>query len=545
MTTRMNSGWRKATSAAIAVVIALFASLAVTGGPASASSASLALSKASGPPTSVITVTGTGFTPLKSVSVSFDGATAATAGSDSLGDFTAVVTVPKGTLPGSYVVAASDSLLSATATFIVRTNWAMFSFNDAATGTNPYENILGVGNVHTLTQFGTGALVPDDGVNTSPVVYNGTVFVKGSSGTIYAFSQSCLAAAQACAPLWTATGADGTGEMAVVNGVLFAANSAQTGFDAFSAPGNSAFCTGAPKVCRPMWTGAMPFRDAEEAEAPVVFNNTLYMAGGAHARTLFAFSTIPASSRCTVPASGLRTCKPLWSARLENDAAHGVTVSGGVVYVSAGLLYAFSAVATAANCTTTGTATMCNPLWTGTTEVSIGQPVVAAGKVFVESQTANLYQYPAGGGGPNCTGPMSARVCNPLWGTASGVVNATPAFAKGILYAVGGSAELEALNASTGNLVWETQTAAVEGRITPVVANGVVYVGGGLGGRLVGGHLAAYKATLSANCVEPGPVCAPFYVSQPSIAIVSAVVVDGSVYVSGNPSGTKVSVYHT
>ena len=55
---------------------------------------------------------------------------------------------------------------SATAAFLVRTDWAQFHFNAANTGYNPYENLISPGNVSGLTQAWTGAT--DSFVQSSP-----------------------------------------------------------------------------------------------------------------------------------------------------------------------------------------------------------------------------------------------------------------------------------------------------------------------------------------------------------------------------------------
>jgi outer membrane protein assembly factor BamB len=122
--------------------------------------------------------------------------------------------------------------------------------------------------------------------------------------------------------------------------------------------------------------------------------------------------------------------------------------------------------------------------------------------------------------------------------TGIGTSNGTPAVANGILYTSGEGSFLNALSASTGLLEWTTAQFATGQSSTPVVADGVVYVGDATG------HLAAYGATRTAKCIGTTPVCPALWTAHQQSAAQTPAIVDGTVYVSGQPSGSRISAYH-
>ena len=503
-------------------------------GMASASAVAIALSKTSGPPTSTITVTGTGFTPSKRISVTFAGSTATTTTSDTSGNFKAAVTVPKSTVPGSYSVSASDNVHASSATFMVRTNWVTFGFSAAASGNNPYENVLNTATVKSLSLFGTGTGLSANSVGASPsppVVYDGEVFVTDYYHHLFAFKQTCLVTAKVCSPLWSASAGIAQDQISVANGVVYVPDASFTGIDAYSTSGSL------------LWKGTTPFSGGGGG-GPVVANKVVYFPDG---RSLYAFSTNSLSANCST-SSGLRTCTPLWSSKAASASiSQGVTISGGLAYVSADKLYAFNATANASTCTTSAGATTCSPVWTGTSysAQADGQPVVAAGEVYVDQGNGILYQYPTTAGGANCSGPTTARTCTPHWKTGISFSYGAPAIANGMIFANANSF-LAALSASTGALVWTTPQFATGQWGTPVAANGVVYTGDG------NNSLGAYSEGKTAQCATAigpfgnVPTCHPLWTAtQKGAAVATPVVADGAVYVSGAlSSGGGISVYH-
>lgn len=156
------------------------ATLAHAAGPA------LSLSPTFGPPTTSDEAKGAGFPAADSVTVTFDGASVASATTSSTGTFTAGYVVPATALPGAHTVSAFDSAgLGAGATFTVQTSWNSARFDQAGSGFNPYENVLSptdLGNLSQLAAPQWGAFL-----HSEPAYYNGILYAGSSDGTARAF----------------------------------------------------------------------------------------------------------------------------------------------------------------------------------------------------------------------------------------------------------------------------------------------------------------------------------------------------------------------
>ncbi len=155
-----------------------------------AAGASIKLSPTSGPPTSKVTVSGTGFGASEKVTITFDTTSVGAATTSSSGTFSQNITVPKSALPGNHTVKATGqtSKLTASATFLVRTNWSMYGFDLLHTHLNPYENVLSPSNVSKLQldwSFTTGAFI-----HSSPAVVNGVVYVGSDDQNVYALNST-------------------------------------------------------------------------------------------------------------------------------------------------------------------------------------------------------------------------------------------------------------------------------------------------------------------------------------------------------------------
>ncbi len=176
------------------------------------------LSRVNGPPTSRVSVSGSGFGASEQVDVFF-GAThevsADTAGAGTFGPIT--VRVPASAVPGTYWVSATgqSSGLSVQKRFIVRTNWAAFRFSSVHRGFNRYENVLSPGNVGGLVKawsFRTG-LSRDE--FSAPAVSGGMVYV-GAGRRVYALD------AATGAERWSrSTGSLVVSSPAVADGVVY------------------------------------------------------------------------------------------------------------------------------------------------------------------------------------------------------------------------------------------------------------------------------------------------------------------------------------
>jgi outer membrane protein assembly factor BamB len=297
----------------------------------------------------------------------------------------------------------------------------------------------------TSTRSSTGpAFTPGSG---SPLVASGVLYVPGygdglplSTGGAYvaafdvAGSTGCSGSPVVCVPLWTTTGppasTGNTGSPAIgANGVLYIANQTLYAFDAAGTAG----CSGTPKVCAPLWTAATT--NSPTYSAPAVANGTVYV--GSWGSKLYAFDA-GGSVNCSTGAAG-KMCTPLWTAATPSSIGGTPAVANGVVYTVSGdgTLSAFDA-AGSTNCSGTATAKTCTPLWASARGpngyVTSSSPAVANGVVYFSSTDGGTYGYDAAGA-LNCSVSGTAKTCSPLWGAVTGYTGGgSPAIASGVLY---------------------------------------------------------------------------------------------------------------
>src|SRR5207244_1377949 len=131
--------------------------LGVLAPPVTAATTSITLKPSVGPPTTKVTVTGTGFGGGETVALTFSGTPVQTNPSPitttSSGTFTdATFVVPASAVPGNHPVKATGqtSGLSFTRNFLVRTDWPKFHFDLDNSGFNPHENVLNKSTVSGL-----------------------------------------------------------------------------------------------------------------------------------------------------------------------------------------------------------------------------------------------------------------------------------------------------------------------------------------------------------------------------------------------------------
>jgi hypothetical protein len=233
--------------------------------------------------------------------------------------------------------------------------------------------------------------------------------------------------------LWTTIGvpsSDGNvGSPALANGELYIANGTLFAFDASGVTG----CSGAPKVCAPLWTSTSI--TAPTYSAPAVSNGTLYV--GSFYTGLYAFDAA-GSTNCSTTA-GVKTCTPLWTAPTSGGMGGTPAIAYGTVYTvsGSGILSAFDAAGTT-NCSGSGAARTCTPLWAsgpgGTGYVTPSSPAVANGVVYFSSTDGGTYAYDAAGS-LNCAASGTSRTCTPLWGAVTGYIGGgSPAVVNGVVY---------------------------------------------------------------------------------------------------------------
>lgn len=155
----------------------------------------------------------------------------------------------------------------------------------------------------------------------SPVVDNGYVFINmpgpGSATTLYAFNANGCGAAT-CSPLWSATNAGGSEDLAAANGVVYV-GSQDDYLYAFSESG----CGNV--TCTPLWKGQAP---GPITGAPAIANGVVYA-------TVQPTSLKGAFLAFSANGCGAATCTPLWSYPLAYTFTSGPAspmVVNGIVY---------------------------------------------------------------------------------------------------------------------------------------------------------------------------------------------------------------------
>ncbi len=414
----------------------------------------VSLSPTSGPPTSKLLVSGSGFRPNAAIRIYFDTQREAKATADGTGSFSKVaISVPASALPGQHLVSAIQHprRTRGQAPFLVNTNWSQFHFTPNHKGLNPYENVLNpktVGNMELLWSFTTGGAV-----QSAPAVVNGVVYVGSNDGAIYALKASTGAG------LWSfpvGFGGPGTSP-AVANGVVYVgalyALNARTGAVIWSDGIGGASATLADGVIylgsvdedfavnardgSPVWQTHLGYATASS----MAFANGLVYFGTTNG-VLYALNASDASDRICEPR------QPGWG-------YSSPAVVSGVVYV--GSSYGVAAVNAINNCEVLWSYTIGGP-------VRYSSPAVADGAVYVGSDGGNIYALNAS------TGAL-------LWSyTTGGLVASSPAVANGVVYVGSNDGRVYALNAASGALLWSYITGGAV-QSSPAIANGVLYVG--------------------------------------------------------------------
>ena len=178
---------------------------------------SLTLSKTSGPPTTALTVSGSGFAASSLIDIYFDLTDTALVLSSSTGTFSNIaLQVPAAAQPGTHWVTAvvRNSASAAQMSFLVQTNWVERGFGPQNRRSNPYENVLNPSTVASIDvdwSFATGNVV-----TSSPAVAKGVVYVGSIDHNVYALKASTGA------KLWSFTaGAEVYSSPAIANGVVY------------------------------------------------------------------------------------------------------------------------------------------------------------------------------------------------------------------------------------------------------------------------------------------------------------------------------------
>ena len=420
-------------------------------------------------------------------------------------------------------------------------DWTQFHNGPTHEGYNTAETTLYPSNVPDLDVVWTGAT--GDEVLSSPAVADGVVYIRSGrneNGKLSAYGVGCASGGHACTALWTAALGDSGGtpdfgvnsSPAVADGVVYVASDKLYAFDAAGVIRCTAGSAGSPKTCLPLWTGTIGIHGSHSS--PALAGNMVYV--GAVDGELYAFQV-----GCSTNGGN---CTAFWTGAIGgNSGDSSPAVAGSMVYIgsSDGDLYAFDA-AGATDCTSGPpyTPKICTPLWTGAAGDHIdSSPAVAGGVVYVGSEEnsggGNLYAFDAAGN-TRCSngGGSSPKTCLPLWVGAIGAgVYSSPAVTDGRVYVGSLDHNLYAFavgcagNGGTCPALWTGGTGD-EILSSPAVANGVVYVGS------EDGKLYAFDATGATDCTSGSSpnTCTSLWTGDTGSYIDSSpAVADGVVYI--------------
>ncbi len=447
----------------------------------------ITLSASSGPPTTNVTVTGTGFAPYERVNVYFQSTDLLAAATNATGALHAVdLTIPASTQPGNYwiTVEGKRGLYSADAPFAVHTNWSQFGYGSKRTSDNPYENTLNSSNVGGLNldwsnQIRQSAGAASGGlVEGGPVVANGVVYAADfQDANGYGCIEGWYASTGVTEGSYCQSGVDFWATPTYVNGLLYVIGSNDVLYALNANPQVD------NDVLYLVWSATLPSTAASEsAYSPVVANGLLYVPYNAASPGIDVLNAANGLQLTTIPLPTGAT-----------GGGNNLAIANGVIYDAITVATGF---ATYSDEVEAFGATSFAPEWTsvslGTSYLGEIMPVVSNGLVY-EAAHGNFYALNA------VTGAVA-------WSTTTATVCASncdftfgPAIANGIVYEIEEpyacnsslTSAIVELNASSGSIAGSFATDGVAIG-TPVIANGVLYTDG-CGGN--GGLVSAYNLT--------------------------------------------------
>jgi outer membrane protein assembly factor BamB len=455
----------------------------------------IALSSATGPPGSTISVYGSGFDASEVVDLYVGSTDEALAVTNPKGDFSlAGLTIPTTAQPGEAWITANGrhSSLGAQTSFDVNTNWTQFGFGASGQRFNPYENTVGRTAAPSLGLLWSYAT--DNDVVSSPAIVNGVVYVGSNDGNVYAINASTGH------ELWqTGTFGEVQSSPAVANGIVYVGSDdgnlyalrSGTGAPLFTFGTNGTFATGGP-VTQP----------------PTISNGVIYVPSSS-------------SSATRIDALNASTGTLLWSYSIPTPSGYEATASGlvvtnGAIYFNytqtsfdpgliQGSLYALKAVSGALiyeEQQATNTSGSCSLQ-------SVANPTVANGLIFIQAEIgicavdastgALRWEYdPMFGGYGGGSSPvvadnvvyadyffnlvaLNATSGAHLWtytngAPVGGIIDSSPAIANGVIYVGSSDGGIYALDSSSGAVLWSDATGGAVAA-SPAIANGQVYVG--------------------------------------------------------------------
>lgn len=382
---------------------------------------SISLSPNGGPPTTMVKVSGSGFSPNAAIDIYFDTHDEGLAVADSTGAFSNVqIKALRSAVPGEHWVSAVQRSgdTGAQSPFWIHTDWKQLGLNAAHGQWNAYENVISAKTVRRLALQWTSTL-PGQASVAGKTVY------LASGDNVYALN------AITGHMLWqSATGGLVLGTPAVEGNHVYVSSDDFNVYALLTSDGSVAWkhATGSVFSAEPVVANAIVYATSDD--------DNVYALNAADGTLLWKFAT-------------------------GGPISFAPSVYNGVVYVASsdGNIYALGA--------SSGTV-----VWTYMTTPSynLSTPSVVNGVVYVASADGNMYALNSTNGNLVWKANLGAPADGSLAAVANGVVYVGSGDA-GVFYA---------LDANTGAVRWQYST-VVPVYSASAVANGLVYVGDGNG----------------------------------------------------------------
>jgi outer membrane protein assembly factor BamB len=350
-------------------------------------------------------------------------------------------------------------------------------------GVNRLEEVLSpatVGGLEELWAF----TIPDGSIVASAAVVDGVVYVPAGNGNGSGFLYAVNAATGDM--LWRSPNIEaGVSSPAVVDGVAYLGTGIDDGFMyALSAEDG-----------RVLWRTHV----GGVSSSPTVVNGLVYIGAGLDGGTVFALDAATgdivwstdtidwihsspavvggrvfiASHTATMYSLDALTGDIQWTARIGGSVPvfSSPAVANGTVYIGStnGFTYALKA----------GTG---DELWSRFTPIEVvsSSPAATNRTVYIGTNDHDLWA-------------LNAATGTPRWRfTTNAIINSSPTFANGVVYAADTSGFLYAVDARTGNALKTIPTGRLFTEASPVVVNGVVYIGSSLFFPELNGKLHAF-----------------------------------------------------
>jgi outer membrane protein assembly factor BamB len=424
---------RGCASILMACLAALAAALSAGAPPVAASAASAAVSEKPvfGPPTTTVTLQGTGFSGSEIVDVEFDGTVLARVTASS-GTVTVKVKVPASARPGDHTwkLMGETSGVSASIIFLVRTDWAQLGVSSARTGYNPYENLLSPATIGTLNNLWAVSVSSSTRLHSSPVVYRDVAYVGDDDGMVRAFN------VKTHATLWTS---------AFLGGAIYSTP---------AVAGTTVYVTTTDTNA----TGHGTLYALSTANGSQLWHHTASSPYGSSPAASGTYVVARSGSDLTTFSSGGTA---LWS---NGDVSGpGPVISGGLVYVAG------DGGTSAVNAYHLGSGTSA---WSTSGADCAFLPTPVSGGILLSTGLCDSIAY-----------ALNASTGTLLWSrdvkTSTALENLTgvPAVSKGVAFFPLGS-EIVACKLSSGALMWHVNTGTADGpeEGDAAVADGLLYV---------------------------------------------------------------------